>query len=150
MVAIVDDEDYDWLSQWKWSAIWNGRNWYAFRQPWEKSNRKNVYMHRVILGAPDGTDVDHIDTGETLNNRRENLRLCTVSQNGMNRPFPKNNASGYKGVYWNKKDRKWQADICVNQARHHLGQFVDIEDAARAYDEAARKYHGEFAWTNFK
>lgn len=96
----------------------------------------------------DGFWVDHIN-GDTLDNRRSNLRLCTVSGNNHNRMKSKNNTSGYKGVSWLKQNQKWRAYIKVNSKDKHLGCYLDKEDAARAYDKAAKEYFGEFARLNF-
>jgi hypothetical protein len=104
-------------------------------------------MGRAILNAPAGMIVDHRD-GDGLNNQRENLRLCTHSQNMQNRRLQRNNRSGYKGVYWIKAQGVWAARITVNRVPINLGRFDTAEQAARAYDEAALKYHGEFARLN--
>ncbi len=104
-------------------------------------------LHREILSAPDGMLVDHRDHNG-LNDRRHNLRLATHSQNAANnRKAPP--AHGYRGVCWRKSDRVWRAVITVNRRSIQVGEFKDIVKAARAYDKAALKYHGEFARLNF-
>jgi len=105
-------------------------------------------MHRVILDAPMNMLVDHIN-GNGLDNRRENLRICTNTENLRNRGKDRDNTSGYKGVVIKKGEKKFRAQIRVNQKTIHLGSFSTPEEAARAYDDAAREYFGEFAWTNF-
>jgi HNH endonuclease/AP2 domain len=138
MVAMVDDEDV-WLTQWKWFARKGFTGFYGCR-----SKAPQIHMHREILQAPDGMDVDHKD-GNGLNNVRSNLRLATRSQNQCNKPMYKTNTSGYKGVTWDKSRGQWMAKIKVGPKHINLGRFDDITDAAAAYAEAALKYHGDFA-----
>lgn len=143
--ALVDDEDFDWLSQWKWH-IHTG---YAARVlPKFLGKRKVIWMHREIAKTPDGMDTDHINLNK-LDNRRENLRACSHSENKRNQGPQSNNASGRRGVHFNKWDRKWQARIKANGKNIHLGSFDSADEAALAYDAAARKYFGEFANLNF-
>lgn len=91
---------------------------------------------------------DHIN-GNTLDNRKENLRICSIAENGRNRKIQKNNTSGYSGVSYMKGVCKWQATICVNKNKIYLGVFETAEESARAYDSAAKEYFGEFARLNF-
>ena len=106
-------------------------------------------MHRQILNAPAYMLVDHIN-GNGLDNRKANLRLATGVQNGYNRrKTRKRTWSKYKGVTFDKRRKKWQAKIVVNGRKQYLGSFNNQLDGARAYDRAARKYHGEFAALNF-
>ena len=106
-------------------------------------------MHREILGITDPKiNVDHLD-GDGLNNQRSNLRVCTDSQNGANRGKQKNNKSGYKGVHWNKKTKKWAAQIQYHKKVLNLGYYSDIIEAAKAYDKKALELFGEFARLNF-
>ena len=139
--ALVDDEDYEFLNQWKWSLA----NGYAQRQVGGRKNTKSVYMHCLIAGGK----ADHIDENP-LNNQRSNLRRCTVQQNAMNRGPQENNTSGYKGVTWNKRDQGWTAQLHVLGKRKFLGTYKDILEAAAAYDKAARELHGEFAYQNLE
>lgn len=104
-------------------------------------------MHRVIIGAQPNQLVDHINRNK-LDNRCSNLRIVTNSQNVINSSARANNSSGYKGVTWHKKNGKWQASVMVNYKRHHLGQFTNVVDAARVYNDACRKYFGDFAYLN--
>ena len=107
-------------------------------------------MHRLILDAPDGAQVDHIDH-DSLNNQRSNLRLCTCSENQRNRRGrPKNNTSGYIGVAWYRRCGRWGSQIWVNGKDHWLGLFDDPAEAARVRDAAAKRLHGEFATLNFE
>lgn len=104
-------------------------------------------LHRLIMNAQSGQYVDHIN-GNKLDDRKSNLRICTNAENMWNRNAQRNNTSGYKGVYRNKPTNNWKSIIIVNQKSIHLGYFDDITDAAKAYNEAAIKYHGEFASLN--
>lgn len=142
-VAIVDAKDYEWLSQHKWYASQKRNGFYACRH----SKGKVIYMHRVIMKAPQGLFVDHID-GNGLNNRRSNLRVCTVSQNHQNQRF-RGGLSRYKGVCFLKKINKWRANIGFDGRRMHIGCFDNEIEAAKAYDRKADELFGEFAYLNF-
>jgi len=146
-VAIVDDKDYAELSKYKWYAKRKGRIWYVARYVGKRPHRKYMYMHRQILNPPPGLQCDHINSNG-LDNRRCNLRLCTNSQNSMNQRS-RDGTSEFKGVHWHKRKKKWEAEIMHNEKHFHVGSFVNEEDAARAYDAAAREHFGEFAWLNF-
>ena len=141
--ALVDDEDYDWLSQWKWCASQSRGRFYAVRK--SEDNACIIMMHRVLCDSEEL--VDHKD-GDSLNNQKDNLRPCTNQQNLQNRGRTKSNTSGYKGVSWNPKNKNWNAQITVSGRKIHLGTFGDKAHAAKAYDEAAEKYHGDFAKKN--
>jgi len=107
-------------------------------------------MHREIINVEEGKVVDHINHNG-LDNRKVNLRPATIAQNGWNRkPKTKNCSSKYKGVWWDKQLKKYRAQIWFNGNRLHLGYFKNQIDAAKAYDKAAKKYHGQFASPNFK
>jgi hypothetical protein len=149
-VAIVDDSDFEWLSKDKWYCSNYG---YAVRN--KKIPRQGmIWMHREITQAPAGMEVDHIN-GDALDNQKSNLRICTGSQNKENTRRRTNNQSGYKGVHWHKQpsghdlSKGWRAVIKKNKNTIHLGYFDNPVEAALAYDEAAKKYFGEFAKTNF-
>lgn len=145
--VLVDDEDFDYLNQWKWGFSNRG---YASRPKWllpRKLNKQTtVYMHRLILNFPI-LEVDHIN-GNKLDNRKENLRLVNDYQSALNRGKHRDNKSGYKGVSWVKRDGKYKAEITINKQYNYLGLFDSKEEAAKAYDEMANKYHGEYAKLN--
>lgn len=105
-------------------------------------------MHREIMVAPSGQYVDHVN-GNKLDNRRENLRMCSNSQNMANRRAPRVNRSGFKGVHFFKRDGTWRAAITQDYKTKHIGYYATPEEAARAYDIKARELFGEFAQLNF-
>ena len=144
-VALVDDNDYAWLSQNKWLVVGPG---YAGRFDRTGSKPKLIYMHRAILDAQSKQRVDHINANK-LDNRRENLRIVTNRQNHQNRtPRRDTSSDGRKGVSWHKHTGKWYARIMVNGQRVHLGYFKGIEGATLLYDAAARHFFGEYARPN--
>jgi hypothetical protein len=134
-VALVDDEDYERLSKFKWFARKAKHGWYASR---------HVNMHHEIVPAK---TVDHRD-GDGLNNQRSNLRPATRQQNASSRRKWSKLTSRFKGVSWAKDRRKWRAQIMVNRKTKMLGSFNSEIEAAQAYDEAARIYFRDFAVTN--
>ncbi len=147
-VALVDDDIYEYLMQWKWYAHFAKGKWYARRKGGKWLFQKTIRMHRVIMNVTDPKIlVDHRN-GDGLNNQSENLRICTYTQNSHNASKHADNTSGYKGVSWHKATGKFQAQIRVNGEKLHLGLFSTAEEASDAYDEAAKKHHGEFAKTN--
>jgi len=145
--AIVDADDYERLNRYKWHVgVYPNNRVYPSR--WSVVKSKRIRMHKDILTPVRGFVIDHIN-GNTLDNRKDNLRICTHSQNLTNVGKKSNNTSGYKGVSWNKSHGKWQSQICVNGKTTYLGHFNDKLKAAKAYDDAALKHHGEFARLNF-
>lgn len=144
MFAVVDPVDYEYLSQWSWHR--QSRD-YAAR--WDV--RRLVYMHQVVAirsgHQVSGMEVDHVDL-DHLNNRRGNLRVTTRAQNAKNQGLLSNNTSGYKGVSWDKRRGKWRVHIDSDGVQYDLGRFEGKVEAARAYNRAALKYHGEFARLN--
>jgi len=148
-VALVDDEDAERvLAMRKWWAARRGKTYYAVARVAGSHPRREVLMHRFILGAPPGTEVDHCN-GNGCDNRRDNIRVCSHGENQRNVGKWYIGGSRYLGVSWFRRTQKWRARICVNSKHITLGYFNDEVEAARAYDEAARKYHGEFATLNF-
>ncbi len=154
--AQVDDEDYDFLMQWKWSAANSKRSWYAVRTDRTNGNKKNVRMHRVIMGVIDSKKlIDHEDHNG-LNNQRYNLRESTIAQNTQNKRTHLGSTSKYLGVFISRVMRKtkdghlktytygWRATI-----KHKtIGTFKKEEDAALAYNKVALETYGEFANLN--
>lgn len=141
-VALVDDDVYELLKGYSWH-LQNGG--YAKRDTSRKNGRKVILMHREIMNPPPGMEVDHID-GNKLNNQKVNLRLVVRCHNMQNKGKTTRNKSGYKGVHWN--GRKWIASIGVNATTKYIGSYDTKEGAARAWNEAAKLYHGEFAKLN--
>jgi hypothetical protein len=142
-VAIVDADVADILSAHRWSALIRPDGTaYAHR----RVNGRAVYMHRVIACAPRGVEVDHIN-GNKLDNRSENLRLATSTQNKAN-AGPR--SGSYKGVSFDKARGQWRARVMVGGVERFLGRFASETDAARAYDVAAQEIFGEFARLNFQ
>lgn len=150
-VALVDDEDFGYLNQWKWCSSYEPRisNYYAFRREYVSYRKQEtIKMHRLIMSTPNGMEVDHIN-GNTLDNRKSNLRNCSHAENIRNREVSKRNKSGYKGVSVSSSG-KWWARIRIDGAPQlYLGTFTTPEDAARAYDKKALELFGEFAKLNF-
>lgn len=149
-VAIVDAADFEWLNRWKW-RVSSAESLYACRtrvSSDEVHGKLAIFLHRVVIGAPDNMMVDHINRN-TLDNTRANLRLATNRQNICNQPgWAKPTSSEYKGVSLLTGRQRWGAQIRVNGKKVWLGSFVHEVDAALAYNEAAIRYHGEFAYLN--
>lgn len=141
MVALVDDEDYEYLMQWKWSAVRIGKRVYACRA------HRYRYMHRLINKTPAGLQTDHIN-GNGLDNRKCNLRTVTKAQNMMNQEHGRGKYSKYKGVCYCPERKKWQAGISINGKRKALGRFDSEIDAAMAYNVAAKERYGEYFHPN--
>lgn len=143
--AIVDDEDYEELNKYKWNYKDNG---YAVRSKQINGVRlPNIFMHRVIMNTPLDKECDHIN-GDRLDNRKENLRVCTHAQNCYNKVKKPNTTSKYRGVYFESQTKKWCARAQKNKKQHYLGLFITEEEAALAYNQKARELFGEFARLN--
>jgi hypothetical protein len=142
--AIVDVEDFEWISRWNWNAHWDhhAKCFYARRQ----QSGKTIMMHREIMHLKIGQLADH-KNGNSLDNRKQNLRLATVSQNTANTKNKSENSSGYRGV--SRHGKRWRA-VVVHHGRYiSIGTFATREMAARAYDQIAQKMFGEFAHLNY-
>ena len=149
--TLVDNSDFEELSKHKWCALrLSYGGFVAVRSsPTNKNGKRGlILMHREIMNCPKDLDVDHRNHN-TLDNQKHNLRICTRSQNKQNGLPRKDGTSQYKGVHWYKASMKWTAQIRMNKKRMHLGCFDDEIEAACAYDQAAQRYFGEFAYLNF-
>ena len=147
-VAIVDDDMYDYLNQWKWYANEINGKFYAVRSLRINKKCTCILMHRLITNNNNSKmHTDHCNAN-TLDNRKENLRICTAQQNNFNRNIGVRNTSGYKGVSWHKVAKKYSVTIEINKIKHYLGLYINIKEAAKIYNDAAIKYHGQFAKLN--
>lgn len=149
-VALVDDEDYETVSQYKWYTVVIPESPLRYantKLPGSGKTGLRTAMHRLLLD-PGELMVDHID-GDGLNNQRSNLRLVTHAQNMLNRRKHSSNTSGYKGVYWEPERGKWRCQVKVGGRVTRVGRFDDLLEAALAYDRVAKELHGEFARLNF-
>lgn len=149
-VALVDDEDYERLAQFSWQAHVGAWNVYAERSERRtyQAPRGHVSMHRAILDVGKGVVVDHINRNG-LDNRRANLRIATTRQNAFNSALHRDSSSGFKGVSLDRtRGGKWRATIKADGRHYALGRFDTALEAARVYDMAALKLHGEFARIN--
>ncbi len=147
-VATIDAADVALVDGWNWHAsvrldtVYAGRSTRIGGRPNGKS--KAIYLHRFLMDAPDGLEVDHI-SGDGLDNRRDNLRLATHTQNAQNQRRRRDNTVGFKGVWRCVSGLKWRAMIQEGGTRKHLGYFTTPEAAHAAYTEAANRLWGEFA-----
>ena len=150
--AIVDDNMFDYLNQWKWYVHNKKHTNYAARTEYFNGKKTKIYMHREILrvqGVQEHNLTDHSNRNG-LDNRLCNLRICTPKQNCMNRR-PTGDTSKYKGVYYNSQKQKWVAQICYKKKRvsTHIGSYMTEIEAAKAYDTKALEMFGEYANCNF-
>lgn len=136
--AKVDDWDYEVLKNYRWHLAPTG---YAQNSKYRGNYKSvNTLMHRAILWSPPGYEVDHVN-GDKLDNRKENLRIASRSENEQNKAPSVKNHSGFKGVSWDRLRSKWRASIGVNRKSVHLGRFDSKTDAIRAYDAAVERYY---------
>lgn len=144
LIAVIDDADEKLVASYKWCAYGSNRGWYAI------AGSGRILMHRLIMDAPAGMEVDHINWNG-LDNRRMNLRIATNGQNRVNQPkrMAENPTSRFKGVSWDYRRQLWVARASFQGKSLYLGGFEVEEDAARAYDEKAYALWGDFAYLNF-
>ena len=140
-IAIVDDDDYGELIKYKWCLSGSG---YAIRQsPRNHYARHLIHMHREINKTPVNMFTDHINHNR-LDNRKENLRTVTTSQNHMNKSPQTNNTSGFRGSFWHKKSKKWRSQIRIDKKYIHIAYFDTAREAAQAYESVAQQLFGDF------
>jgi len=141
MFAFIDKEDFEKIALYKWTFTKANKHYGRV-----KSNT-GLFLHRLIMNAPQNLEVDHIN-GDTLDNRKSNLRLVSRKHNQKNMTLSRRSKSGYKGVSWHKKAKKWQAHLMSDGIRIYLGLYLFKEDAAKAYNIASLAHHGEFGKLN--
>ena len=151
--ALVDDEDYESINKHGWFMSGRGiLSQYAVRGEWKKINgvakNQRIYIHRVVMGLGNAREdkvfVDHKD-GNTLDNRKENLRLCTRAENTRNlNRLRTNNKSGFRGVHFDKKINKWRVLITYNRKKYYFGSFIEKMDAVKRHEIEAKRMFGEF------
>jgi len=148
-VALVDEEDFERVSKYKWHYVDVSSNRARTKAFYARAliDGKNVYLHRLITNALKGKVVDH-KNHDTLDNRKENLRICTRQENQRNCLKRSNNTSGFRGVSWRKQHKKWEAKIKYDGKTLHLGMYVDKNEAAKRWNEVAKTLYGEFAYLN--
>lgn len=135
---IIDDEDFDKINKYRWAcSIHKKGRIYFYARP------ENISMHRLIMGFPNGMDVDHINSN-WLDNRKSNLRICSRSQNNYNNRMSIRNRSGLKGVCWDKEHGKWRAQIKIGNKQKYLGLFKNKEDAWKVYKKEVIEVRGEY------
>jgi hypothetical protein len=149
-VTVVDSEDYDWLSKWKWCSHKTRGRYYAHRGVWNNGRVVSWQMHRIILGFStyDGNIGDHKNRN-SLDNRKDNLRQASNSLNAINCKLSRRNTTGYRGVTWHKRDHIWWSQIRIDTKIHYLGSYQNPEEAAVSFDRAAVRYRGKDAMLNF-
>jgi hypothetical protein len=149
-VALIDDEDYERVNQFKWCVYKNGKNLYAQRAILIEGVKSAQSLHRFIMNAQSADpQIDHKD-GNGLNNQKLNLRFCTHGENMANSKPRIEKSSIYKGVLYHSRDKKYAVSIQHNKKRINLGYFDNEIDAAKVYDKKALELFGEFARPNFK
>lgn len=150
-LTIVDDEDFEYLNQFKWHVVSKKGIYYAVRKQYlytinHKEKYSTIYMARLIMNTPSNCLCDHKD-GNGLNNQQSNLRNCTKAENQQNHGPQKNNTSGYKNIYWHEQDEMWRVRISAKGQSTQGGLHHNIEDALTERDILIKEMHGRFART---
>jgi hypothetical protein len=159
---LFDEEDRELVESHIWYVLPRGNTyyaqaniphpdggWYIYPSGKRRQRRQTtLFLHRLLMNPPKGMVIDHINHNG-LDNRKENLRICTNAENVRNSRNSQNNTSGYKGVCWDKSNKKWKARIGKDYKQIHIGCFDILEEAARAYDAKAKELFGEYAQLNF-
>jgi hypothetical protein len=148
LFAIVDEEDYERVSQHRWGVEKGKNTFYALSRRKYETAGQNLRMHRLVVECPPDMLIDHRN-GNGLDNQKQNLRICTNTQNMQNQRKQHRGSNTYKGAYWEPGRRRWRASIAVNGKTMHLGHYATEEEAARAYDRKAIELFGDFARINF-
>lgn len=146
----IDDEDLDRVLEYNWRRIINGKSghiyfgvYYHEKNTAGQRKTKILYLHRLLLNAPTGMEVDHI-SGNVLDCRKSNLRLCSHAKNCRNQKMNSDNVSGHKGVSWCKAGNKWRADIRLNGKLIYLGLYDNLKEASEAYNKKSQELFGEY------
>ena len=149
MVALVDDEDYEYLNQWKWKADKGRQTYYAVRTVWKNGRTvEKIYMHREIMKPPSDMKIDH-RSGDGLDCQKQNMRICNSGQNNMNQKKRRMPCSSrFVGVSLDERRGTWQTYINIKGKRKYLGAFIDEITAAKSRDAASIELFGEFARPN--
>ncbi len=144
--ALVDNDDFEKFNQYSWYLSTTG---YAIRGKWNKIKKQNdiIHLHKKILITPKNMEVDHIN-GNRIDNRKNNLRICTHKQNIANQKLQKRSKSGYKGVSYYKNYDKWEAYVCTDNKKYRIGYFSIKKEAALAYNKKAKELFGKYACLN--
>ncbi len=147
--AIIDDEDFELVKGYKWSASKASHTFYAITGIYKPDGTKTtIAMHRLLLDLKKGESCDHINH-DGLDNRRCNIRKVSNQQNGMNRLKNKGCSCMFKGVCYYKQTKKWKAQIMIDGNPTHLGYFNTSLEGAFAYDKKAKELFGDYAYLNF-
>lgn len=144
-IALIDSNDVEKVSKYTWCTIKQGNS--QVRVMTKDTNGKTLYLHRFILNYNKDKHIDHIN-GHSLDNRKCNLRICESQQNSFNSRKPRTNTSGYKGVSFLKDRKKFRAYIVKDSKQYYLGDYINKEDAALAYNTKAKELYGEYARLN--
>lgn len=152
-ISLVDDEDFEFIVQFKWRTNDVAGKYYGVREIWNGGDRYSEHLHRVILERKLGrklrrSEITDHKNGDGLDNRRKNLRIANHSQNGMNKAIRSDNTSGYRGIHFSKERQKFEVYLNKNGKRYRFGRFNKLEDAIRIRKEAEREYFKRFNYDN--